>query len=178
MSKSIMFKILCLVLAVVMSACVFAACGGGEGGSGSGDNGGKDTVTGETQTWGRYTILVPENMVLKGGNVLDENDPTIVSVKDSDNDLHYVMCTLFSEESCKSSVDSTKSINNGEDITIDINGVTWTGVKYSAFSSDGFSMYGKVDGEWVLASGFYHGYDSAITTAILGSLAVSAPAAE
>lgn len=172
MKKNLMFKALCIALTVIMAAFMFAACGGsGEGGDNGGD---AKEVKGETQTWGRYTILVPEKMELVGGNILDPEDPTIVTVKDSDSSLHYVMCTIYSEESCKNSVEGTKTGNNGEDVTMDINGVTWTGVKYTWSGSDGFSMYAQVDGEWVLASGFFHAYDSEITKAILGSIKVSA----
>lgn len=170
MKKSVLFRTVCIALTVIMAAFMFAACG--SGGSG-GENNAKE-VKGETKTWGRYTILVPEKMELSGGNVLDPEDPTVVTVRDTDSVLHYVMCTIFPEESCKSSVEGTKESNSGENVTIDINGVTWTGTKYTWSGSDGFSMYAQIDGEWVLASGFYHAYDSEITRAILGSIKVSA----
>ena len=168
--KKNLFKALCIALTVIMAACMFAACGSsGEGG------GSEKEVKGETQTWGRFTLLVPENMNLKGGNILNENDPTVVTVKENDNDFHYVMFNLYDEDTCKSSVEGTKSANDGsQEFTMDVNGVTWKGVSYEYFSSPGFQMYGQVDGQYVLCGGFYFSYDSEIVKAILGSLKVAA----
>ena len=153
-----------------MTAFAFAACGGGEGGG----EGGGNNVKGETGSWGKYTeILVPEGMTLKGGNILDENDPTIVKLNDTDNEFHWILFNIYDEDTCKSSIASTKEVNNGEDVTIEINGTTWTGVSYKSLSADGFQMYGQVDGQYVLAGGFYYAYDSAVVQAVIASLHVT-----
>ena len=159
MKKS--FRILCAALAVVTCA-VFAACSGGLI---------PEKITGEEQTWGRYTLLVPDSTVLQGGNVLDPNDPDVMKLCDKNNDFHYLMFNIFSLESCLNSIKGTKEVNaNAEDITLDLDGTVWTGVKYDSLGTDGFQMYAQLGGEAVLVSGYFYGYDSALVKAVLGSL--------
>ena len=171
MKRSIVFKLVCAVLALIMAAGMFAACSGE--GNNDGGSGAKE-VKGETQTWGRFTLLLPEGMILKGGNMFDENDPSIVTIKDAENELHYLMFNLYDEDTCKSSLESTKSANGGEDFTMEANGVTWTGVFYNTFSYEGFQMYGEVDGQYVLVGGYYYGHEHEITKAVVSSLKVAA----
>jgi ketol-acid reductoisomerase len=41
-------------------------------------------ITGKTETWGVFTVLVPDGWTLRKGDALDENDQTVCSVKKSD----------------------------------------------------------------------------------------------
>ena len=92
MKKSIMAKAASIILATSLMLGM-TACGDS---SKADDNGTSSTaadsssaaedkeITGETKTWGVFTVLVPEGWELKGGNVLDENDQNVCSVKKSD----------------------------------------------------------------------------------------------
>ncbi len=92
MKKSVLAKAASIILATSLMLGM-TACGDS---SKADDNGTSSTaadsssaaedkeITGETKTWGVFTVLVPEGWELKGGNVLDENDQNVCSVKKSD----------------------------------------------------------------------------------------------
>ncbi len=92
MKKSVLAKAASIILATSLTLGM-TACGDS---SKADDNGTSSTaadsssaaedkeITGETKTWGVFTVLVPEGWELKGGNVLDENDQNVCSVKKSD----------------------------------------------------------------------------------------------
>ncbi len=168
--------ILLLALTLVFS---FVACGGTTPSNGSeddGDNGGAggDAVKGETRTWGNFTVLVPEGMTLKGGNLLNAEDPDCFNLHLTDNELHYVMIDLaLDEESAKDGVATTKEMNEDsdpKDVTLTA-GAAWTGVSYNYYGScDCFQIYATVNGRVVVARGAYYAFDSATVKAILSSL--------
>ena len=115
-------------------------------------------------------------MNLTGGNILDSEDPKVLTLKENGNDFHYIMLNIYSLETCQSSVAGTKDYNeNAEDVTIEINGVTWTGVAYKyAGMTDAFQMYAQFGDDCVLAGGFYYAYNSAEVQAVLGSITLGA----
>ena len=160
-----LIKLIAIALIVSVVAVALASCGGNsEGGS---DN----APAGETQTWGNITVLVPDGMELKGGNILDENDPDVVNIHEKDNELHYFLITLGdSEDDAASSIEATKEYNEGaEDYTIDIGGVKWTGVKYD-YMGPVFQAYGTVNGQIVMVQCYGFESDGATTTAVLQSI--------
>ena len=153
-------KISALVMALLLIVGSLVACGGGG-------------VTGETQTWGNITVLVPNGMTLKGGSILDEQDPNVVNISKTDDAMKYFLITIVAdEESAKSNIDLTREINEGcEDVSVEA-GSTWTGVKYQ-FLGDVFQVYGKVGEKYVMCQSYGYAADSDTTKAILGSLKVA-----
>lgn len=167
MKKS--FKITSLLIALVMVIGVLAACGA------SGGNGGS-SVKGEESSWGYYTkVFVPEGYVLKGGDMLNENDKTKMNINVENTSFTYYMFSIFdSEDSVTMSLDTTKEINEGaKDVTLDVGGVKWTGVAYNSLGVDCFSMYAVYGESYVLLNAAGNAYDGEITNAILSSLEIN-----
>ena len=185
------FKITALLMALTLIIAVFAACGDSESSSEAGgsaadvqsgaaggsaadvQSGAAGDAKGETQTWGNITVLVPEGMNLKGGNILDENNPDIVNVKKDDNELNYFLITIVdSEDDAKSSLELTRSANEGaKDVTIDA-GAAWKGVTYQSLNMDVFQVYGTVDGKVVTVQAFGFAADDSTTKDVLSSIKV------
>lgn len=178
-------KIFALMMALALVIGILAACGDKKGGDTTGTGEGTAAETekaggeakGETQTWGRYTVLIPDGYVLKGGDVFDEENTKAFNINNKDSSLTYFMFNTYDEDSCKSSIDTTKDMNEGaSDVSVVYNGVTWTGVAYESIGIACFSMYADFgNGDFVLLSAAGNAYDSDTTSAILSSL-VLAPA--
>ena len=173
-------KITAIVMALALLVSVFASCGGGQdNGGNSADNGAAaaDAVKGETQTWGNITVLVPEGMTLKGGNILDENNPDVVNISKSDNAMNYFLITINDDEDgVKSGIESTREGNDGaKDVTVDA-GASWTGVTYEYSGMDVFQIYAEFDGRFAVVQSYGFAADSDTSKAILSSLKVAAKA--
>ncbi|MBQ8975616.1 MAG: hypothetical protein IJ072_07860 [Oscillospiraceae bacterium] len=187
MKKNNVIRIFALVLALMLMLAALSACGGKKSGSPADDAGNGDAteatesgaaeVAGAEETWGNITLLIPEGMTLKGGSLIDEDDPNVLSVTLDENETHYIMVNVVEEETAKTSIDTTKEMNassDPEDVTVDACGVTWTGVAYKyAGMSDCFQLNGNVNGKTVLLSGGWFAYNDPTTTAVLGSLKVA-----
>ena len=164
-------KITAVVMAMLLCCAAFASCGGGnDNGSSSGGN---TSTAGKTQTWGNITVLVPEGMTLKGGNVLDEKDPDVVNISKNDNAMNYFLITINdTEDGAKMGIDSTKEANKGsEDVSFEA-GVKWTGVSYEYSGSPAFQAYGEFDGRFAVVQSFGFGVDEDVTKSVLTSLKV------
>ncbi len=173
-------KITAIVMALALLVCAFASCGGqGSGDASSADGGAAaaDAVKGETQTWGNITVLVPEDMTLKGGNVLDEKNPDVVNISKKDNAMNYFLITINDdEEGVKSGIDSTREVNDGaKDVTVDA-GASWKGVTYEYSGMDVFQIYADFDGRFAVVQSYGFAADSDVSKAILSSLKVAAKA--
>jgi hypothetical protein len=180
-------KFICLSLVLVMCVAVFAACGDKNGtdtkstDTAAGTKAADDTkaaeVSGEKQTWGEFTVLVPSGMTLKGGDMLNADATDAFTLSMSDNESKQLRFSIEDEETCTSSVDTTKEMNedsNPEDVEFTAGGVTWKGVAYVyAGTSPCFQIYGEVNGRFVLVGSSYIAYDDAAVTAALGSLEVA-----
>lgn len=167
-------KILSMLLVFVMVLCCLTACGGG-GGEGDEDGGNAAAdVKGAEQTWGNITLLVPEGMELKGGNILDENDPDVLNIHEKDNEFHYFMVTIYDEESCKNSISGTKDMNDEvKDVNLDVGGIKWTGVTYDVYGTPGLQVYAPINGKYALVSAYSYELDDDVTQAVLGSIKLS-----
>ncbi len=165
-----LIKFIAFALVVSVAVFAFASCGGKTEG-GDTESTADNAPKGETQTWGNITIFVPDGMELKGGNILNENDPDVVNIHEKENEMHYYLVTLGDdEEDASSSIEATKEYNEGaEDITLDIGGVKWTGVKYD-FMGPVFQVYGTVNGQIVMVQCYGFESDSATTSAVLQSI--------
>lgn len=168
-------KITAAVMALLMCCAIFAACGDSDSKDSSDEkSSAANTVAGKTETWGNITVLVPDGMTLKGGNVLDEKDPDVVNISKDDNAMNYFLITINDdEEGVKSGIDSTREINKGaEDISFEA-GTTWTGVTYDYSGSPVFQVYGKVDGRYVVVQSYGFKADDDTAMSVLESLKVT-----
>ncbi|MCQ2456576.1 MAG: hypothetical protein MJ096_04385 [Clostridia bacterium] len=179
-----MKKILAIVLMLVLVLSL-AACGKGE--DAGTDNGGKETeevkeeMKGEVNTWGKISVFVPEGFTFGQGSItgVDDTDETQCYLKGGDQyDMyHYFWIVVTEEESAKSNVDMTKSVNEAEDITIKADN-EWTGCHYvysTAFNGDldcGM-VYRVIDGAAYQVSFCGYATDSAEMTAVLNSIAAA-----
>ena len=124
-------------------------------------------VAGAEETWGNISVLVPDGMVLNGGSLIDKEDPNTLWVQDPDSMTPYFLISLYSEENAASSIETTKELNDGQDITpFALNGVEWTGVDYD---SGGLPCF-QVMGGGFLVSGAGYGLDDDAALAVLASL--------
>lgn len=166
-------KITAAVMALLMCCAVFASCGGSRD-SGSGSDSG-NSVAGKTETWGNITVLVPDDMKLKGGNALDEKDPDVVNISKKDNATNYFLITINdSLDGAKSSLDSTKDANKGSKDTTFTAGKDWTAVTYEYSGSPAFQAYADFDGRYAVVQSFGFASDDDTTNAVLSSLKVKA----
>lgn len=167
-------NVLALVLCAALLVCGLAACGGnvqnGEGGNG----GAQDTpaVKGAEQTFGNITLFVPEEMTLTGGSMINKDDPGALTLKVTGNETHYIMFNTVSEESAKSSIETTKEINAGAaDVTLTLGDVTWTGVAYKYQETcDCFQLYATIGEKALQVGGAYFAYDGDVVKAVLESV--------
>ena len=168
MKKAI--KIISLTLALVIALFAFASCGSSSEG-GEETEKAADEVKGTEGTWGNITLLVPEGMVMTGGNLINEDDPDTVNLKKSDDEMTYIIVRIFDEESAKSSIDMTREINdNCEDLTFEGAGTTWSGVQYDSFGYDIFVVYGELGEKGVMITSCGFKSDSDIIKAVVDSI--------
>lgn len=159
-------KFTSLALALIIALFAFAACGGNGGGEAE-----KEAVKGTEETWGNITLLVPDGMVMTGGNIINEDDPDTVNLKKSDDEMTYIIVRIFDEESAKSSIDMTREINdNCEDLTFEGAGTTWSGVQYDSFGYDIFVVYGELGEKGVMITSCGFKSDSDIIKAVVDSI--------
>ena len=170
-----LIKITAVVMAILMCCAVFASCGGGDSSSEGGKSSAADTVKGKTETWGNITVLVPEGMTLKGGNILDKENPDVVNIAKDDNAMNYFLITVNDdEEGAKSGIDSTREMNEGAKDTTFSAGTEWKGVSYDYSGVAVLHVYGEVDGKIVVVQSYGFKSDEDITKSVLGSLKISA----
>ena len=186
MKKTIKFAALLMALALVI--CAFAACGGSKDPEPANDDGNDtpateapaadDGVKGTVEEHGYYTVLVPEGYTLKHEDVFGDNDPKSFNINLNDSSFTYFMFNLYSKDNAESSIEMTKSMNEGaSDVSVVYNGVTWTGVAYDSLGIACFSLIASFgEDDYVIVSGAGNAYDSAITDAVLSSLTVTVPA--
>ena len=131
-------------------------------------------ITGETKTWGVYTVLVPEGWTLRQGDALDDNDENYCSVKKSD--FSYFDLKNESEEVSKNHYDYNKktyTLNQKDIPATKIGDIEWNGFEYGNELNKGFELYATVNGKNIRVSSCGFGFDSAETKAVLGSLKIS-----
>lgn len=165
-----MKKLLALLLAVIMIFS-FAACGEGEG-----DNQ-QPEVKGEQQSWGQISVFVPEGYVLNGGSItgVDDDDPTQCAIQPETTSMYdYFWIIAKDEATVLTDIETTKSMNDAKDITVDAGGNTWTGCHYvyEAYSGniDCGAVYCTVDGVTYLVNFCGHAPDSPELITVLSSI--------
>lgn len=161
-------KLIALILAALAAFVMLAACGSGEGGA---------DIRGEVKECGNISVFVPEGSSLESGSLIVENDPDSVWILLDSNRLHYYLIGVVdgreTAEGNLAATQETNAANGGEGpVTVDVNGVTWTGYAYKYSDADCFQLYAEIDGKWIMVSAAYHAYNSDETVKVLGSIKV------
>lgn len=156
--------------------CALASCGEkNDAASDGGDTPAAATVKGTTETWGNITVDVPEGMTLKGGSILDADDPDVVNISKDDNAMNYFLITINDdEEGVKEGVETTRESNDGAaDVSFEA-GVNWTGVSYDFSGTPVMQVYGEFNGKYAVVQSYGFTPDDDVTKSILGSIKVAA----
>jgi len=123
---------------------------------------------------GYYKVFVPEGYTLKHEDVFGDVDPEAFNLNYDESSFTYFMFHMYSEDNAKSSVETTKELNEDtSDVILEIDGVKWTGIAYESYGIACFQLYADFDGHFVLVSGAGNAYDSALVKVVLGSLEVN-----
>ena len=131
-------------------------------------------ITGTTETWGVYTVLVPEGWTLRKGDVLDEESPDYCSVKKSD--FSYFDFKNEKEETQKNQYEynhKTYTLNQKDLPASTIAGIEWNGFEYGDDFVPGFELYAQTNGKFIRVSCAGFKFDSPEAKAILESLKIS-----
>ena len=185
MKISIIAKTAAMLVAAAMTLS-FSSCGSSssskkddsENGTAANDNVNENTtqpdeITGTEQTWGVFTVMVPEGWELRHGDALDENDPNVCSVKKSS--FKYFDLKSEKENVQKQQYEYNKNTyTNGQtDIPpTTIGSIEWTGFQYTNDFGGGFELYAQSNGKYIRVSCAGFSFDSIETSAVLGSLKV------
>lgn len=121
-----------------------------------------------TETWGDYTVGIPEGWTFRKGYALNEDDTTCCSVKKSD--FSKFDFNMESEDMYMKKYDQNKATytQDQKDVSGKYGDIDWTGFEYS----NGFELYGKANGKPVRVSCSGFKFDSPETKAVLESLKI------
>ncbi|NLT10390.1 MAG: hypothetical protein GXY08_12980, partial [Ruminococcus sp.] len=134
----------------------------------------KADLTGTEQTWGVFTLMVPDGWTLKGGDFLDENDPELCSVKKSDFSYFDIKSEKEDVQQKQYEYNKNTYTNEQKDIPATTLGdIEWNGFQYGNDFGGGFELYGQSNGRFLRVSCAGFSFDSPEAQAILGSLKVS-----
>jgi len=126
-----------------------------------------------TETWGDYTVGIPEGWEFKKGDVFDENDTKYCSVKKSS--FSYFDFKMETEDTQKQQYEYNKKTYTNEqtDVSATYGEIAWTGFQYSdGYGGYGFEAYATANGKPVRVSCAGFKFDSAEAQAVLGSLVI------
>ncbi len=167
-------RILAIMLVAVLALTVLVSCGGNNEADTGSDTPAAADVKGAMDEHGYYKVFVPEGYTLKHEDVFGDNNPKSFNINSDDSALTYFMFGMYDKDSAEMGVEATKEANEGaEDVTLDIDGVTWTGVAYESLGYSCFQLYAEFDGNFVTVNAAGNAYDSAIVKTVLGSLEVN-----
>ncbi len=121
-----------------------------------------------TETWGDYTVGIPEGWTFKKGYALNEDDTTCCSVRKSD--FSKFDFNMEKEDMYMKKYEQNKATytQDQKDVSGKIGTVDWTGFEYS----NGFELYGKANGKPVRVSCSGFKFDSPETKAVLEALVI------
>ena len=126
-----------------------------------------------TETWGDYTVGVPEGWKFRKGDVFDEADTRYCSVKKSD--FSFFDFKMEKEDTAKQQYEYNKKTYTQEqkDVSGKYGEIDWTGFQYSDGAGGyGFELMATVNGKPVRVSCSGFAFDSAEAKAVLGSLVI------
>ena len=134
---------------------------------------GSEGIKGETKTWGAYTVLVPEGWYLKGGDVFDEKDENVCSVRKSD--FVYFDFKSETEEVMKKQYEynhNTYTLNQKDLEQTEIAGISWNGFDYGSEINPGFELYATYKDKYLRVSCVGFTFNSRQAQEILSSLKI------
>ncbi|WP_028504621.1 hypothetical protein [Ruminococcus sp. FC2018] len=177
MKKSILARSVSIILATSLMLGM-TACGDSSNAESSSEvsssAAGSEQVKGESKTWGSFTVLVPDGWTLKGGDVFDEKDENICSVRKSD--FTYLDFKSEKEEVMKQQYDynhRTYTLNQKDLPETEIAGIKWNGFEYGAEINPGFELYASYSGKNLRVSCVGFTFNSKEAQAILDSLKIN-----
>ena len=199
MKKNTIIRLAALMLSSAMTLSL-AACGGSDSSSkkdtksstassaeadsseneGESQAEGSKDITGEVKTWGIYQVLIPDGWTLRGGDVFDDNDERLCSVKKSDFSYFELKCETEDVQQRQYNYNkNTYTLNQADLPATTIAGIEWNGFEYGNELTKGFELYGSSNGRFLRVSGVGFAFGSAEAKAVLGSIKVTeAPAEE
>ena len=179
------------ILAVMSLAVCMAACSSGESSDKKDSKkSGKDTeevteatteettedvslAIGSTETWGDYTVGIPEGWTFRKGDFFDEEDTRYCSVKKSD--FSYFDFKMEDDNVAQQQYKYNKDTytNEQEDVSGTFGDISWEGFQYSdGWGGYGFELIASVNGKNIRVSSCGFRFDSAETALVLGSLVI------
>jgi hypothetical protein len=182
MKKSILAKAASIILATSLMLGM-TACGDS---SKADDNGTSSTavessskaeekqITGETKTWGVFTVLIPEGWKLREGDALNDKDPNYCSVKKSD--FSYFDLKSETDEVSKKQYDYNKKTYTQDQKDLPatkVGDIEWNGFEYGGDLNKGFELYATVNGKNIRVSSCGFKFDSPEAKAVLASIKLS-----
>ena len=184
MKMSVIAKTAALMIAASMTLGL-AACGGSDSSSKSTAGSEAESqaeapaeteskaeeLKGAEQSWGNFTVNVPDGWKLKGGDVLDESNPDKVSVMKSD--FSYIEIKIEKEDVQKQQYEYNKktyTMNQKDLPATTVAGIEWNGFEYGNEFNPGYELYGSSNGKFLRVSGVGFTFDSAQTKFVLESL--------
>ena len=186
MNSSFTAKAISLFLAASVSAVCLTACGGGSESSSKSAKESRSSaadttaaaaeeknITGETKSWGVFTVLVPEGWTLREGDALDATDPNYCSVKKSD--FTYFDLKSEKDDLMKQHYEYNKNTYTDQQKDLPatkVGNFEWNGFEYGGDFNKGFELYATADGKNIRVSCCGFRFDSAEAQAILSSITV------
>ena len=131
-------------------------------------------ITGETKTWGVFTVLIPEGWKLREGDALNDKDPNYCSVKKSD--FSYFDLKSETDEVSKKQYDYNKKTYTQDQKDLPatkVGDIEWNGFEYGGDLNKGFELYATVNGKNIRVSSCGFKFDSPEAKAVLASIKLS-----
>ena len=131
-------------------------------------------ITGKTETWGVFTVLVPDGWTLKQGHSLDEKDPNYCAVKKSD--FSYFDLKSEKDDVMKQQYDYNKKTYTQDQKDLPatkVGDIEWNGFEYDGAGTPCFELYSTVNGKNIRVSCCGFKFDSAEAKAVLTSIKLS-----
>ena len=128
-------------------------------------------ITGKTETWGVFTVLVPDGWTLRKGDALDENDQSVCSVKKSD--FSYFDLKSEKDDVMKQKYDYNKKTYTDQQKDLPatkVGDIEWNGFEYGGDFNKGFELYATVNCKNIRVSSCGFKFDSPEAKAVLGSI--------
>ena len=167
-----LIKLIAMTVVLTLSVAALASCGGSSENNTSNDTAddtGKETeadnanIAGEVKTSGNITVFVPEEFDFTGTNLFNEADDNVARLINKEDGSEYFLISLYDKSNAESSIDMTRDINEAEDVTVEIGGKTWAGVKYNSYGYDVFQVYCEANSALVTCCGYTLDSDTAIS---------------
>ena len=179
-----MKKAIAITLALLLALSVLAACG--KGGSKSGKSGetttAAPTVPGETKSWGKLSVLVPDGFSFEKGTMTDDADENGLRLTKTNDTFpnFYLYFTVMGLEEAQNNVDTTREWNQDSHDVQDVADYqtgdnTWTGVCYSNETGTWtcYAIYTMLDDGNVIYA-MICSKDMDVTNAVLASVDLAA----